>query len=372
MTKPASLAVVDALKAVGCCLIVLHHLAFYGPMSDHADDLFPSVFDWLAQHARMAVQIFLVVGGYLAARSLVATGFGPGQGSVAPALAARQAALRMLDRFLRLALPLWVALLLALASNALADHWMDHRSISAWPTLLQALTHLLLLQDWAGHEALSAGIWYVAIDFQLFVLLAVMTALARTRAQPRRWLMGFSLLALGLSALVVNRWPAWDVGAPYFWCSYGLGVVLALGPRRREVLLAAVVVLAGYALEPRARLLVALATAMLLWAWILSQGRILPRVAPWCEALSRISYAVFLVHFPVSLVVNAAWTQFLPAHPLIQFLGVLTAFKLSLLSGWAFHEWTEKPLVGWAKSTGLRLVQRAANTVLQASGFRPR
>jgi EAL domain-containing protein (putative c-di-GMP-specific phosphodiesterase class I) len=30
------LAFIDALKALACQLIVLHHLAFYGPMSDHA------------------------------------------------------------------------------------------------------------------------------------------------------------------------------------------------------------------------------------------------------------------------------------------------------------------------------------------------
>jgi hypothetical protein len=33
------LAFIDALKAVACQLIVLHHLAFYGPMSDHAYSL---------------------------------------------------------------------------------------------------------------------------------------------------------------------------------------------------------------------------------------------------------------------------------------------------------------------------------------------
>ncbi|NBO77933.1 MAG: acyltransferase, partial [Betaproteobacteria bacterium] len=55
-------AVVDLLKALACSLIVLHHLAFYGPMSDHADDLFPGIFDWLSQHGRLAVQVFLVLG----------------------------------------------------------------------------------------------------------------------------------------------------------------------------------------------------------------------------------------------------------------------------------------------------------------------
>ena len=32
----ARLPAIDALKAIACVLIVLHHLAFYGPMADIA------------------------------------------------------------------------------------------------------------------------------------------------------------------------------------------------------------------------------------------------------------------------------------------------------------------------------------------------
>jgi hypothetical protein len=36
-------AFIDTLKALACQLIVLHHLAFYGPMSDHAYSLAPDL-----------------------------------------------------------------------------------------------------------------------------------------------------------------------------------------------------------------------------------------------------------------------------------------------------------------------------------------
>jgi hypothetical protein len=67
------LAFVDALKALACQLIVLHHLAFYGPMSDHAYSLAPALISWLSQDARMAVQAFLVIGGFLAVRAIART-----------------------------------------------------------------------------------------------------------------------------------------------------------------------------------------------------------------------------------------------------------------------------------------------------------
>ena len=50
-TRPR-LACIDALKAVSSQLIVLHHLAFYGPMSDAAQALAPGLIGWLADYAR--------------------------------------------------------------------------------------------------------------------------------------------------------------------------------------------------------------------------------------------------------------------------------------------------------------------------------
>ena len=61
---------IDVLKGMACIAIVWHHLAFYGPMSDIAQPLAPAVLAWLYDYGRMAVQVFLVLGGYLAASSL--------------------------------------------------------------------------------------------------------------------------------------------------------------------------------------------------------------------------------------------------------------------------------------------------------------
>ena len=55
-TAATRLAFIDALKAIASHFIVLHHLAFYGPMSDVANQLAPTLFSWLSQDARIAVQ----------------------------------------------------------------------------------------------------------------------------------------------------------------------------------------------------------------------------------------------------------------------------------------------------------------------------
>ena len=61
---------IDGLRAVAAQLIVWHHLAFYGPLSDVARPLTPFVIDLLHHHARMAVQVFLVIGGFVTAQHL--------------------------------------------------------------------------------------------------------------------------------------------------------------------------------------------------------------------------------------------------------------------------------------------------------------
>ena len=66
---------IDALKVIASQLIVLHHFSAYGPLSDALSEASPRVATWLYDYARMAVQVFLVLGGYLAVRSLAPEGF---------------------------------------------------------------------------------------------------------------------------------------------------------------------------------------------------------------------------------------------------------------------------------------------------------
>lgn len=53
--------------------------------------------------------------------------------------------------------------------------------------------------------------------------------------------------------------------------------------------------------------------------------------------LGRISYGVFLMNFPVALVVNAAFTRFAPAEVGIQTAGVLVAWLSCIAAGAVFH-----------------------------------
>jgi peptidoglycan/LPS O-acetylase OafA/YrhL len=344
---PSRLDGVDALKAVASQLIVLHHLAFYGPMSDHAAALAPALFDWLAQHARLAVQVFLVVGGFLAARRLRPRLFRAGETSVVRLL---------LDRYLRLAIPLAATLVLAIACAAVARSWMTHDSVPGSARTAQVLAHLLLLQDLLSVEALSAGIWYVSIDFQLFAMLVLLLAACAAIERGfgwRRAMAPVAVLALmGAALFHFNRDADWDVAAPYFFGSYGLGVLAAWWgePSRRRIgllLLAGLLVAAALTIEFRSRIALAAVVALALVLWSdarLPIGEAGRSLVAW---LSRISYAVFLVHFPVCLLVNAAFERFAPRETGVQAAGVLLAWAASVAVGAGFHRLVEQRMARW-------------------------
>ncbi|MFT7776315.1 acyltransferase family protein [Roseateles sp.] len=334
---------VDALKALAAQVIVLHHLVSYGPIARAAHEALPWLAGAMHQYGRMAVQVFLVVGGFLSARGLSPRG---------KALHANVPEL-LWRRYLRLTLPFLAALALTLGTCGLIA--------SSWPELVpadiglgQLLAHALLLHDVLGYEALTVGAWYVAIDLQLFALLVGLLWLARRGwRHPGRLVVGPLLVAGAAlaSAFVFNRDPALDSFAPYFFVSYGLGALvhwLGLWRHRRAglVLLAATMGVA-LLLDWRDRLALALATVLwLAWAQQRHAERrpLLPTT--WAATLARgstTSYALFLLHFPVLLLTNALLAQLPGAAPAMGLLLLLATWLLANCLAAPFHRWVEAP-----------------------------
>jgi peptidoglycan/LPS O-acetylase OafA/YrhL len=352
-------AFLDLLKAIASQLIVLHHLAFYGPMADHAYPLAPGVFEWLASHARLAVPVFLVISGFLAAKSLAPHGVA----SIGHPLAT------IWRRYVKLAPPFIAAMAIAVAAAALARVWMSHDSLPGVPSLPQIAAHALLLQSVLGYDALSAGAWYVAIDFQLYAMLTALLWLStRMVESPVRWLAAALIaIAAAASLLYFNRLPDWDAWGPYFFGSYALGVLAwwASDARRaastRLLLFGAMLllVLPALAIDFRSRIAIALLSAIAIVGVRLAGPLFSSRRVALVDFMARISYAVFLVHFPVCLIVNALFIRFAPAQPEVQAAGVLLAWAASIAAGAAFHRWVELPL-GRVAARRLSLPIRAA------------
>lgn len=338
------LPAIDAIKAIAAQLIVLHHLAVYGPMTDIVYPSAPGVIRWFRDYALLAVPAFLVVGGFFAARSLLPRIEQFKLESV-PAL--------IWGRYLRLARPYVVALIFAIACAWLARGAMPHVDFPAAPTLFQVVAHLLMLQDILGANALSTGVWYVAIDFQLFAMLILLVAATAPlrRANPVDPVAAVLLvcgLLIVMSLMWINRNPALDMWAPYFFGAYGLGILAerlnARSKRDLAIGLIAGLTILALVVEWRSRILVAGLTAALL---VLSQGG---RKAPaWADSpaiafLSRISYSLFLIHYPVCMVVGALVARLWPASPAMNAIGMILAWLTSIAAASLLHRFTELPL----------------------------
>ena len=336
---------IDALKGLAAQVIVLHHLASYGPIAETMNILMPSLTNWFFDYGRMAVQVFLVVAGFLVARGLAPNGapvvFHPG--------------LLIWRRYVRLIRPFLAAMVLAIACAALARLFMDDEAIPDAPGLWQFVAHGLLLQGIFDVPSLSVGIWYVAVDFQLYALILALLWLAQRLGETesaQRSLSVALVAGLGVIALFYfNLNAALDNWGIYFFGSYALGALSywASVKSRSHLWLPLILVVGGAALlvDYRLRIALALATAMLLGISRLTG--LLERWpdSKWLGYLGRTSYSVFLVHFPVCLVVNSLFEYFTRRGGYTGITAALLAWMASVIAGGIFYRYVENRRQWW-------------------------
>ena len=337
----------EIFKGLGCLFIVLHHLAFYGPMADVVAQAWPLWVAWLSEHGRLAVQVFLVCGGYLTANSLAK--LGPLARDPIWGLVRR--------RYLRLAIPLLAALSLTVLVTELLRPFFDHDSLSPPPEFWQTLAHVFFVQHLWGMDGLSAGVWYIAIDLQLYVS-ALLLMLVAQRAQVifpqwsvKAWLGSLWFVLAAASLWWWNRHSELEDLNLYFLGAYGLGWLAhaVRHAKSHSIGVTAMVLLGAVAwwLEPRWRVATAFCVAIGLAgapkAWMMGTGQIGGMGRQAMGWLSRVSYSVFVVHFAVSLLVNAAVTYWWPTGVWFNALGMLVSLVLSLGAGAWLYELVEKP-----------------------------
>lgn len=345
--------VIDLFKASACVLIIWHHLALYGPMSEVVSEWAGGFVSFLLEHGLLAVQVFLVIGGYLNAKSWTR----------ALSQAKFDFLSRLIGRYQRLVIPLLAALSFAVAVTALVRPNFDHTSLSAAPMPFQVLAHVFLLQDVLYLEAFSAGVWYVAIDFQLFAMALVCAGLAHRwqsktqRGSVIRKALGFWLALTMGSIFIWNLNPLGEIWGTYFFSAYGLGLCvgawryagLKVNHRQLGFLILMLGAL-GTAYQPRIRFAVATLTAAFLAFYEATGCRPVPLLKrTWIRELSNASYAIFLIHFGVSLLVSATvfnfWSENIPANA----LGMLTSFSLSVWLGRQLHLRVERQAASWLR-----------------------
>lgn len=337
------LAFLDALRALASVAIVLHHFALYAPLRDIAAPLIGPLLDWLMHNAR-ATQVFFVVGGYVMARSMAGKRWD-----------LKRLRLFLLQRYCRLGLPYIATMAFILIAYVFARGWLPEEVTGEDVTMRQLLAHLVFLQGLLGEENLSAGFWFICINFQLGLLYAVLLCLRDTaiyRNGDISKIVGWGLAAFSL--LHLNLDVSFDNWALYFFPYFYMGIILNRAVQNKGIakefwLYQA---LLAFALHQDWRWRLAMAALVAVTIYVVEKTGWRPRWIknPLFASLGKISYSLFLVHFPVLVLVATAFVRMEIDSPVAAVLGLIVAFFLSIGTAAAFHRWVETPSIRIAQT----------------------
>ena len=308
LKQSSSFLLIDFLKVFAALLIILHHLSSYGQIARDAYQVLPIIMTWLFEYGRYAVQIFLVMAGYLAAQSL---------SRYANVKFSAHRLLRViLNRYLRLFAPYTAALILTIACAYIARFWVNDEFVGESETLSQFLAHLFFIQGILGLDSISAGAWYIAIDWQLYSVLALLL-ISFPRYQAVIWVISLAAVS---SLLFFNRSGLYEAYFIYFIGSYGLGVLAYLAKcfdnQNVNRLAKTVLLLIG--------LIIAISSFQQIWlrnflAWFVAIALLYWGDKPYptkegsqsvLNAIawgSQRSYCAFLIHFALILLANTLY-----------------------------------------------------------------
>ena len=172
-----------------------------------------------------------------------------------------------------------------------------------------------------------------------------------------KWRLDFSMIVGWMlsvaSVFFFNRDAEWDSTALYYYAYFFLGVILhhSLRPGGSQKMFwwFMLMLMVGMILDWRPRMLIALLAGLL----IFSAGKF-GWMTRWPKSLviaklGRISYSLFLVHFPVLVLISSGWARLGWSSPAASVAGLLVAFLASLATSVIFHRWVEVPAGKWSR-----------------------
>jgi peptidoglycan/LPS O-acetylase OafA/YrhL len=324
---------IDALRGVAALGVACYHITRYEPVAQSSRELIPQALQACFDHGWIGVQVFFVISGFVIAYSVR-------DAWVTPAYLGNYA----LRRSIRLDPPYWTTILYVLLLHAVLhlhlgfDSPLDVPSklepSLSWPLLA---SHLLYLQNILHYDNLSAGFWTLCIEVQFYLLYVVGQGIAQriasrggnaaTAASPAALMVVFAPLALG-SLFAWNGTAGGqavydnDMWIVRFFCMFFLGVAAwwAIDGRipRAGFWIYAVAFAVRIVLQAQREgwsddLTVGLSAALAAGVSTYVVGRLghLPTLLNYgvLQYLGRISYSLYLVHFPTSHIVTTLGWQ---------------------------------------------------------------
>ena len=345
---------IDAIRGVASLVILAHHLVSYVPGADATLAAVPVIHHIVWWYGGLAAQVFLVISGFV--------------GGVSLARATPEAADLglLLVRYLRLALPAVATLLFAIGLYAIVPPSWAAFSLFDEITAPGVLAHVAFLQDVLGYPSLLAGFWYLSIDWQcnavMCLLIIVQDAILRrlpglSRSAPSRFVRGLAVIGLPmlvalLSLFLWNGAVAHETYATYFFGIVFLGTLagLAVAGRIQPAIfwayVAAVAVAAVAAVvQSRPHLAVAVVAGVAIYLLARRQPSAASRAdsLPLLGWLGRISYTLFLIHYPTIWAVTSVARGIGGDAATASWPSLVAAVAASLVAAVLLHRLVEVP-----------------------------
>ena len=364
---------IDGIRGVASLVILAHHLLTYVPGVDETLAAVPVLHHVVWWYGGLATQVFLVISGFV--------------GGVSLARATPEAAdlgRLMLVRYLRLALPAVATLLFAIVLYAIVPP-----SWAAFPlfdeiTASGVLAHAAFLQDVLGYPSLLAGFWYLSIDWQcnavMCLLIIVQNAILRrmpglTRSSRSHFALSRftqGLAVVGLPMLVAvpslflwNGAVAHETYATYFFGIVFLGTLAGLAVAGRIppaifwAYVAAVAVAVVVQHRPHPAVVLVAGVAIYLLARRQPSAASRADSLPLLGWLGKISYALFLVHYPTIWAVTSLARGIGGDAAAASWPSLVAAVAASIVAAVLLHRLVEVPtlaVVGRLKPGQIRTV----------------
>ena len=298
---------VDSLRGIAALLVAWHHIVWWGPFSETAETALPSFVLKIADNGMYGVQMFFVISGFVIAYSIRGA-------RITPSFLGNFA----LRRSIRLDPPYWTAMVSVLLLHFFGTlTGLLPSPFDAPPQVQQVLAHLLYLQDIIGYENLSLGFWTLCIEVQFYLLLVIFTGIAQRLpgSDAERGASGANLLIMFLplalaslfyfhldrsySPWVVRQFGMFFLGSLVWWTLEGRLPVWVLLAYCGAVLI-------RLYLEYHLGLTIALITGVMIYVAGLTGHLQNWGSQSWLQFLGRVSYSLYLVHYPVMHVVENA------------------------------------------------------------------
>lgn len=329
---------IDTLRGIAATAVCIYHF------SNGNTALLPDG-NWLkaiGSFGFLDVEVFFVISGMVIAFSMAQNNY---QIDKLGQFLAR--------RLVRLEPPYLLSIALVVGLNYLSSLLPIYAGEGFSFSATQLALHLGYLVPFWGMEWLSPVYWSLGIEFQFYLVMALIFPLLFSKGKQ------FFYLAFGLAAILFFFTPQGHIFFKYIMYFF-IGFLLF---RREEndldprVLFSTIAMSAGFILW-KDGLAFALAGLFPVFFMVSLGGRRF-RIT---EFLGKISYSLYLIHIPIGGRVINLTVKFTD-NPYLSMLAVLGALAVSIAFAWLFYLLIEEPSIRWAKRISYRLKRGA---VLQA------